>query len=112
MSDRDPILNALKLRFERLILFIILSALISLALWAWLLLGWFEFELGNFWQLTKEACITSDEKKSSVLLFRGCVVIGVLSSSVAFLVAALWWRKSGDLHRRGAQFVDARDGRS
>lgn len=112
MSDRDPILNALKLRFERLVLFIVLSALISLAIWTWVLLGWFDFRFTSAWKLTKEAYLTIEEGESIVLIFRACGVIGVLITSITFLVAALWWRKSGDVHRRGAQFIDARDGRS
>lgn len=112
MSDRDPILNALKLRFERFILFVVLSALISIILWIWVLLGWFDVEFSSIWQLSKEAYSAAEESKSIVLILRGCGVIGVLSTSVAFLVAALWWRKSGDVHRRGAQFIDARDGRN
>ena len=112
MSGRDPILNALKLRFERLVLFIVLSAVISLAIWTWVLLGWFDFGFASAWQLTKEAYIATEEVKSIVLIFRACGVIGVLTSLVSFLVAALWWRKSGDVHRRGAQIIDARDGRA
>ena len=112
MSSHDPILNAIKVRFERLVLFIVLSALISLALWTWVLLGWFDFGFASAWKLTKEAYFTVEEGRSIVLIFRACGVIGTLTSLVIFLVAALWWRKSGDVHRRGAQFIDARDGRS
>ncbi|MGV3582859.1 MAG: hypothetical protein ACO1N8_11200 [Methylophilus sp.] len=112
MSAHDPILSAIRLRFERFILFIVLSALISIISWVWILLGWFEIEFGSIWQLTKDAYSPTEKGKSIVLIFRSCGVIGVLTTSVTFLVAALWWRKSGDVHRRGAQFVDARDGRS
>lgn len=111
MNGNDPILNAIKVRFERLVLFIVLSALISLALWIWVLLGWFDFGFASAWQLTKEVYLIAEDGKSIVLILRGCGVVGVLTTSVIFLLAALLWRKSGDVHRRGAQLIDARDGR-
>ncbi len=110
MND-DPILNAIKVRFERFILFFIFSALISIALWIWVLLGWFDFDFLSAWQLTQEA-YSSSADKSIMLILRGCCVVGGLTTLLTFLIAALWWRKSGDVHRRGARFVDARDGRS
>lgn len=112
MSAHDPILSAIRLRIERFILFVVLSALISIILWAWALLGWFDVEFSSIWQLTKEAYSTIEEGKSIVLILRGCGVIGILTTSVIFLITALWWRKSGDVHRRGSQFIDARDGRN
>ena len=112
MSTRDPILNALKLRFERLVLFIILSALILLALWAWVLLGYFDLNLASIWRFTKDAFLTNEQNRVAALILRGCGIVGVLTSSVMFLFAALWWKRSGDVHRRGTQLIDARDGRA
>lgn len=108
----DPILNAIQIRIQRFFLFIIWSFLFSVILWIWVLLGWFDVGLDSVWRLSKTAYLASEEDKTIVLVFRGCGLVSVLTTSVTFLVAALWWSKSGDVHRRGTQFIDARDGRS
>lgn len=107
-----PILVALKARLFLIILFLGLSFLTSLFTWSWVLLGWFDFSIESAIQLTVEALLGTEDGKSIVLIFGGCGVFGILFTSVMYLLASLWWRKSGDVHRRGTQFIDAREGRS
>ena len=110
--SHDPILNAIQIRFERAILFIVWATALSTAIWVWILLGYFDLKFASIWQFTKDAFLTNEQNRVAALILRGCGIVGVLTSSVMFLFAALWWKRSGDVHRRGTQLIDARDGRA
>ena len=107
----DPILHAIALRVKRALLFAACSLLLTIGLWLWAVLGWYDKELIDLGALTRGALAAGADQRTPTLVLRGCAVIGGLVTTVAYLLVALWWRYRGDVHRRGARFVDARDGR-
>lgn len=109
--SHDPILHAIGVRIHRTVLFCALALLLGLGLWAWVLVAWYDVSAGDLWSTTVAAVSTDDRHSTSVLLLRGCGLVGALFTAVLYLLVALWWRRSGDVHRRGTRFIDAREGR-
>lgn len=107
--SRDPILHALGLRVRRTLLFLWLALMMGLGLWGWVLLGWDGLGASALWTVTRAVLATGAQYPVWALILHGCGVIGVLATAVLYLVAALWWRKRGDVHRRGARFIDRRE---
>ena len=109
MTAHDPILNAILLRAQRALLFGLLVILLSCGLWVWVLLEWYATPWLDLWVMTKsswEAGVGS----TATLLLKGCLAIGLLTATLAYLTVALWWRRSGDVFRRGARFIARREG--
>lgn len=106
--SHDPILNAVSVFFRRLSLFVWHVVLLAAALWSWLILGWFDRPYTELWGYTKAAFAPSADPTPLPVLFWMCAVIAFLAVAVVFLLAALWWKRKGSIHHRGAKFVDAR----
>lgn len=106
----DPIAHALSLYFIRSLNFLGWSLVLLIVLWLGLLTGWFDYPLDEQWAITRLALTNANPWVSTV--FWLCVSVSVLLTTVAYLAIALWWRqRGGDLHHRGARFIDQRDAR-
>jgi hypothetical protein len=106
----DPILSALGVRVRRVAIFVGLTPAIGLGLWLWLLLGKFDKDWQDWrglLELTQTAWSGADLVGG--LFLRGCLIISVQAMLVVYLGLALWWRRSGDVHRRGTRFIDRRE---
>lgn len=107
--NRDPIFTAITVLIGRVAMFVFLSVAGWLLLWLLVLTHAYQVqEWRPLWRITRQAWPPSDDT-TLALLWTGCGLIGVLTTLVAFLVIALWWRKSGDVHRRGTRFIDRRE---
>lgn len=107
MMVRDPIWTAMHLRLQRIVMFLVLSALMGLAVFAAVLLAYFDLNWRDIWLHLRAAWMPADDTLHDILL-RGSALIGVLLTIVVHLVAALWWRGSGVVHKRGTRFIDDR----
>jgi hypothetical protein len=105
----DPIVSALLLRIQRGVLFLLVALVVTLGLWGWVLLEWVDLAAGDLWSTTLAAVDADQWHRTTALILRGCGVIGVLATLVLYLLVALWWRRSGDVHRRGTKFIDRRE---
>jgi hypothetical protein len=98
----DPIIDLLALFLKRLVLFLILTALIGLALWLWILMAEFDVafhDLGVWWH----EGWTPVSHKLPVVMLRGALTIGFLTTGVVYLLIGKWWKKRGDVYHRGAK---------
>ena len=107
--NRDPIFTAIAVFIGRVVMFVILSVAGWLLLWLLVLTHGYQVqEWRSLWRITREAWPPTHDT-TLALLWTGCGLIGVLTTLVVFLIVALWWRKSGDVHRRGTRFIDRRE---
>lgn len=109
MTAHDPILSAILLRLQRALLFCFLAILVACSLWFWVLLEWYATPWGDFLAMSK-ASWEARAGSTAALLLKGCLAIGLLTATLAYLTVSLWWRRSGDVIRRGARFLDRREG--
>lgn len=100
----DPIIDHFAIWFRRTLLFILLALLQAAALSLWVLLIELRVTSNDlqFW-LRAAWASTADNKLPAVILY-GSLSIGILTTSVLYLLIARWWKKRGDVHRRGARF--------
>ncbi|MET3138206.1 hypothetical protein AAKU61_002572 [Undibacterium sp. GrIS 1.2] len=100
----DPIIDHFAIWFRRTLLFIVVALLQAIALSLWVLLV--EIHVTNndlqFW-LRAAWSPTIDNKLPAVILY-GSLAIGILTTTVFYLLVSKWWKKRGDVHRRGARF--------
>lgn len=104
----DPIMNALGVRARRAALFLLLTGAIWLGLWSLVMVRAYDV----LWTELHLVALQSWPPASNItlaLLWWGCCVIAVQGTTIVYLVIALWWRKSGDVHRRGTRFIDRRE---
>lgn len=107
LLTKDPILTSLHLHLQRLVMFLVLSALMSLAVFVAVLLGYFDLNWRDIWLHLRAAWMPADDTLHDILL-RGSIIIGVLVTVVVYLTGALWWRDTGAVHRRGTRLLDNR----
>lgn len=107
---KDPILTAIRLRLQRLAMFLVLSALMGLVVFSAVLLMYFDQDWRDIWPHLRAAWMPADDILHDILL-RGSAIIGVLVVIVIYLLTALWWRDTGAIHRRGTRLRDDRDRR-
>lgn len=107
MKSHDPILIRFRIWFDRTVLFVVLSAVIALAIWLYTLLVPFNVEGHNLLVWINAAWSPPQGVSLARVLVIGCLAIGLLTTVVLYLAAGLWWSKSGDVyHRRGARLDD------
>jgi len=101
----DPILDQFSIWFRRAMLFLVLSLIIAMAIWLWVLLAELNLTSGDlpFWLKNAWTPSISGSKLPAIILC-GALTIGVLSASVLYLIIGKWWKKRGDVHHRGARF--------
>ncbi len=110
MKTQDPITGHYGILGGRAVWFITIAAAIAIALWIALLTLWFHYSFDSHWPITQMAFDSNYPWVGAV--FWLCTAVGVLFTTVVFLVIALRWRsRGGDLHHRGARFTDRRNGR-
>lgn len=110
MLTKDPIWTAMHLRLQRVVMFLVLSALMGLAVFSSVLLAYFDLDWHAIWPHLRAAWMPADDTLHDILL-RGSAIIGMLLMVVMYLVAALWWSDSGSVHKRGTRYLDERDRR-
>lgn len=98
----DPIIGLFSIVFRRAMLFILLSASLACGLWCWLLISRFNVPVHDLIDWVRAGWTPTDSKVPAVFL-SGALTIGVLTTSVIFLLIGKWWKKRGDVHRRGAR---------
>jgi len=103
----DPILDLFGLVFRRAMLFIALSLLQAAALWLWLLTAEFGVARGDLTFWLRVAWTPPEGNMLAAVITYGCLVIGLLNTSVVYLLIGKWWKRRGDVHhRRGARLED------
>jgi hypothetical protein len=106
MNPHDPITNYIGIVVHRLVLFVILSFILATALWLWVLLGEFHVTASDLLHWLREAWTPVDNKLAAVILY-GALTVGVLSTSVLYLLIGKWWNKRADVRQyRGARFEE------
>ena len=105
--NRDPIFNLIGIYYRRSMLFIILSLLFATCLWLWVLLQ--ELNVGTndllVWLRAARTQIGAD--KLPIVILYGSLTIGVLATSVLFLIVGTLWKKRATVaHHRGARLND------
>lgn len=105
--SHDPVLNAISVFFRRLSLFVWHVVLLTAALWSGLILWWFDRPYTELWPYTKAAFVPSERPELAAYFFL-CAGNAFLAVAVVSLLIALWWKRKGSIHHRGAKFVDAR----
>jgi hypothetical protein len=106
--SRDPIFTAITVLIGRVAMFVLLSVAGWLLLWLLVLSESYGVAWRQWLPVTREAWPPAHDT-TLALLWTGCGLIGVLTTLVVFLTVALWWRRSGDVHRRGTRFIDRRE---
>lgn len=105
MRYRDPIIHTIGVLAQRVLLFVVLSLLVALGLWLWVLLGLIDIPAGDLMAWTPP-----EGRKLAAVLAYGCLAIGVLSITVLYLLVAKWWKKRGNVHHhRGARLDERED---
>lgn len=103
--SRDPILDTISIAFYRCLLFILLSVVFAAILWCWLLMNQFDVSVRDLIDWVRAAW-TPNGKKVPLVFACGSLTIGILTTSVVYLLIGRWWKKRGDVHRRGARFEE------
>lgn len=99
----DPILSTFSIVFRRLMLFILVSLLLALIVWCWLLMVHLDVPTRDLIEWVR-ATWTPGDRKLPAVFAGGSLAIGILTASIIYLLVARWWKKRGDVHRRGARF--------
>lgn len=100
----DPIIDHFSIWFRRTLLFVVLALLQAIVLSLWVLLVEFRVTSNNLQFWLHAAWTSTDENKLPAVIMYGALTIGILSTSVIYLLIGKWWKKRGDVHRRGARF--------
>lgn len=100
---RDPIMDVFSMWFHRCTLFLLLSLLTAFGLWCWLLMAHFDVAVRDLIGWARAAWTPAGSKIPAVFAY-GALAIGTLTTSVVYLVIGQWWKRRGDVHRRGARF--------
>lgn len=125
--NRDPIVSALSIRLHRLIAYFGISFLVTLLIWAALLLsiwgppiighhgvGWrvvvaFYRDLAIWLGKATWSALPAASDRGMAILWWGCVVLGCSLTLNLFLVIGRWWRRRSEVvFRRGARMLDTR----
>lgn len=101
---KDPILEHFALWLHRFMLFIVLSLLLSIALWLWVLLFQFNLDRDVLTSWLRSALYPNRSSKLPAVVLFGSLTIGFLSTTVIYLVVGKWWKNRGDVHQRGSRF--------
>ena len=106
-QSRDPIKSQILLFLSRIADFAFLLAVLTSGLWIGCL--WFGFrlrEIDEMWRCTGAAWDGSN--RTCWLVAHLCFGVGFATTVNVFLGAALWWRRTGERHHRGATLIDER----
>ena len=106
----DPMVTHIHNIGRRGVIFVILTGAQATAFWIWL---WTTFKEMNAIEAVRSVAnawpVRLDSFASVALI--ACVWIAFGNTSVLYFLLARWWQKRADvLHRRGARFVDQREG--
>lgn len=104
---KDPIVNVISVLLQRTLWFLLIGTLLSLILWSQMMKHLFHaHQLDQQWTLIQRAFMPEQYLTESILIV-GCIMVGVLTTTILFLAIALWWRSRGDVHHhRGARVID------
>ncbi|WP_028536095.1 hypothetical protein [Paludibacterium yongneupense] len=103
----DPILRVCSIWGRRYLIFILATTMLSATTWGWCLLE-MNVDLSN-WFSVLTCSFDFSAHPVQALLFRGCIAIGFLLTTVIYLAIALWWRGQAQVHyQRGGRFIDHR----
>lgn len=101
--SQDPIIETFNIAFRRCLLFVLLSLLLAAILWCWLLKSQFDVPARDLIDWAR-ATWSPTGKKVLFVFACGSLTIGTLTTTVVYLLIGRWWKKRGDVHRRGARF--------
>lgn len=100
----DPIIDHFAIWFRRTLLFIVLSLLQAIALSLWVLVIELHVTSNDLQLWLRAAWSPTIGNKLPAVILYGSMSIGILTTSVVYLLIGKWWKKRGDVHRRGARF--------
>lgn len=109
LLTKDPILTAMQLRLQRLVVLLVLSVVVGLTIFSAVITQYFDLTWRDIWLHLRSAWPPADGALHELLLW-GSAIIGVLVVIVIYLLTALWWRDTGAVHRRGTRLIDNRRG--
>lgn len=107
LLTRDPILTALHLLIQRVIMFLVLCLLMSASVFVTVLCTVFDRTWRDVWTHLRAAWPPAADDLHALLLW-GSVVVGVLLTTIVYLLGALWWDDRSTVHRRGTRLIDNR----
>lgn len=100
----DPIIDHFAIWFRRTFLFLVLSLLQAIALSLWVILVEFGVTSNDLQFWLRAAWASKAGNKLPAIILYGSLTIGILTTTVVYLLIGRWWKKRGDVHRRGARF--------
>lgn len=110
MKVHDPKLNRVWLIINRTLLFVALSFVIGLALWLYVLFVPFDIQGRNLLIWVQAAWAPPEGQSLARVIAYGCLIIGLLTTSLMYLVAVIRWSKNSAVqHRRGARLDAVED---
>jgi hypothetical protein len=106
-QTHDPILQSIGTFCRRLIQFCALTMVVAVALWTFLVTQVFYRSYAEVWSFAVYA-FDPNTNPTTATIFWGCATVALQFVVILFLLAALWWRRKGSVHRRGSTLVDTR----
>ena len=103
----DPIKNQLTDWLGRVVDFVVMFVFLTLILWIGSLVFVYKIrELNGLWNCTVDAWNGSN--LTCWLIASLCIALSFTTTACVFAGVALWWRRAGERHHRGAQLIDER----
>jgi|GEM_PF-3806929 ABC-type phosphate transport system permease subunit len=99
----DPIISQFVMALRRILIFIVLSILIALFVWSWLLKSKFGVHNKELLDWMSVAWPPEENKIAAVFLY-GSLTIGILMTTIIYLWIGRWWNKRANVtQHRGAR---------
>lgn len=103
MSSSDPIISLFIIVLRRVLIFAVLSVLLGLLIWYWLLTSKFDVDASGLLIWVRVAWHPIGSKVPAVFLY-GALTIGTLTTTVIYLLIGRWWKKRANVtQHRGAR---------
>lgn len=104
--NTDPIVSLFFIIVQRFIIFTVLSVLIALFVWCWLLMSQFDVSVMELITWLSAAWTPEGSKVPAIFVY-GALIIGTLATSIFYLLIGCWWKKRARVPQiRGGRLED------